>query len=292
MASSKKSIHINECDENELKELPGVGPKIVDRIVAARSTKLFDSVSDLMGRHIGIQQKKMDKILQKFNIVFDHESENDTDENDIEDEEISLSEEYKNSRRYTTLAERIAAREAVISINSIDRSGKKQFKKMLNSIDQSSLIRKLNIPKDITKCIAGLAEGKIKICANQECEKEILVMYNDDRNNPHEAGYKYCDHSDKYFCNEKKCMDLAAILNCAKCGKVMVKGYCCERCRKRYCDGCRFPPFDCKGFSCVSCNFHENEDYYKDDMNAWGTGHYEYVGYYDYDEYDSNKEIY
>eukprot|EP01084_Bolivina_argentea_P144074 252875_1 len=74
--TSRKQIRINECDKNELLELPGIGEKTADSIVTARSAKLFDSFNDLIHRVKGIGSKKKNKILEKFEVIFEYENDN------------------------------------------------------------------------------------------------------------------------------------------------------------------------------------------------------------------------
>eukprot|EP01084_Bolivina_argentea_P260708 440350_1 len=112
-----------------------------------------------------------------------------------------------------------------------------QFQTIFNSIDSSSLIKKLNISHFISKEIAEYSNGYIKYCANNECKLEIFILnkyidqYDYEHKNSQQLGFKYCYNSNKYYCN--KCMELAHIspyncqcdewntlyfpLNCEKC---------------------------------------------------------------------------
>eukprot|EP01084_Bolivina_argentea_P260709 440353_1 len=103
-------------------------------------------------------------------------------------------------------------------LNSCDN---KQFQTIFNSIDNSQLIQQLNISHIISKEIAEYSTGNIEHCANNECKTEIFILneyienYECDHENSSELGFKYCYHSNKYYC--KKCMEYAVISMDCEC---------------------------------------------------------------------------
>ena len=61
--ASLASINVNTAPSDSLSTtLPGVGPKIAERIVQERKEKPFASCADLSDRVRGIGPKKLDKI--------------------------------------------------------------------------------------------------------------------------------------------------------------------------------------------------------------------------------------
>ena len=61
--STLASINVNTAPADSLSAtLPGVGPKIAERIVQERKEKPFTSCADLSERVRGIGAKKLDKI--------------------------------------------------------------------------------------------------------------------------------------------------------------------------------------------------------------------------------------
>jgi competence protein ComEA len=61
VASLKGPIDVNRASEEELQRLPGVGPKMAQRIVAERVKKRFESVDDLR-RVSGIGPKTLERL--------------------------------------------------------------------------------------------------------------------------------------------------------------------------------------------------------------------------------------
>jgi competence ComEA-like helix-hairpin-helix protein len=57
-------INLNTATKEELDSLPGVGPKLSDRIIQARQEKLFTSLEDLK-RVSGIGESKLRKLAAK-----------------------------------------------------------------------------------------------------------------------------------------------------------------------------------------------------------------------------------
>eukprot|EP01084_Bolivina_argentea_P012487 23383_1 len=68
--ATKKTIRINDCKKEELKELPGISDTLAQRIITKRSTKLFESEDDVIDRVKGIGKGKMNNISEEFNIVY------------------------------------------------------------------------------------------------------------------------------------------------------------------------------------------------------------------------------
>jgi len=54
-------IDLNRASLQELQELPGIGPKTAEKIVAYRETTPFQRIDDLMEVH-GIGEKKMEAV--------------------------------------------------------------------------------------------------------------------------------------------------------------------------------------------------------------------------------------
>eukprot|EP01084_Bolivina_argentea_P099207 178333_1 len=69
MTTTKKTIKINQCTKVELLALPGIGDTLAQRIINERSSKLFGSTDDVIGRVTGIGKGKMNNILKEFDIV-------------------------------------------------------------------------------------------------------------------------------------------------------------------------------------------------------------------------------
>lgn len=74
--TSKKEFNVNECDDIEqLMSLPGIGQKTAKLILKERLNKPFTSSHDLIRRIKGLSQCKINKISEKFNLIFNDENE-------------------------------------------------------------------------------------------------------------------------------------------------------------------------------------------------------------------------
>lgn len=148
-----------------------------------------------------------------------------------------------------------------------------QFKLIFESIDASQLINNLHITHYINKEIAEFANGEFKECANKQCDELISILkqdakiYNNDHNNGHKIGYKYCDDTEKYYCGE--CMDetkenvctgccshsLLHIPSSDQCGQCdnYIHDYCCGPMEECFLCGDRVC-FEHNDYVCVACH--------------------------------------
>eukprot|EP01084_Bolivina_argentea_P319584 554304_1 len=72
-----------------------------------------------------------------------------------------------------------------------------QFETIFNTIDNSQLIKSMEVCHFINKNIAEYATGYFEDCFNNKCTNKIPILfqdgqiYNNNHNNAHKIGYKY-----------------------------------------------------------------------------------------------------
>ena len=158
--------------------------------------------------------------------------------------------------------------------SSVTNSDEHQKKIIFDSIEECITTKQLNIPQTINNKIAEYAVGKIQCCANNECNKEILVLNNEQRRLfscryddialiVNELGYMHWKEPDDHYlcskcfvkkeliiicnCKTAKYLYLPKQENCIKCDKMIV--HCrqcnwrdfalrCEYCYKSVCHEC------------------------------------------------------
>ncbi len=120
-----------------------------------------------------------------------------------------------------------------------------------NSNDNNN---ELNVSHAISKEIAEYATENCYHCSNNKCKHEIAILneyiqqYNCNHDNSQQLGFKYCSHSNKFYCN--KCMTNAISIHChcdennkcTTCNSIMKHCNChyrapsgpqpCEKCLK------------------------------------------------------------
>eukprot|EP01084_Bolivina_argentea_P052063 95670_1 len=106
-----------------------------------------------------------------------------------------------------------------------------QFQQMYTAINDSQLIKLLNITHYIQKDIAEYATGyleKCHICKMNiictPCSNDIFYgKYEHDHSNANVINFKYCQDNDRYFCD--KCMLLVTSVDCDCCNNLFYVKY-------------------------------------------------------------------
>lgn len=62
--SRDKPLDLNSANKDQLMSLPGMGPAMADRVIAARP---YDAASDLVSRHI-ISREEYDRIAERVTV--------------------------------------------------------------------------------------------------------------------------------------------------------------------------------------------------------------------------------
>eukprot|EP01083_Nonionella_stella_P037325 101734_1 len=119
-------------------------------------------------------------------------------------------------------------------------------------LDQSFLVRHLNIPCIINKEIAEYSRGEVKHCSNRKCKQPICVFNEDIQDNTSNMQYKRCPSESQIFCHDCMAFAIPAVemtthwsSRACGCRHVRCKGNCCSRlefipnCPK--CDLCHQP---------------------------------------------------
>eukprot|EP01084_Bolivina_argentea_P013157 24656_1 len=135
-----------------------------------------------------------------------------------------------------------------------------QFKQLFTIIDNTELSKLLHVPHFINKHIAEYSTGQFVGCNNSKCNNKIHILYqhkeiyNNNHDNANKLGYKWCENSDKYYCNE--CMDLTVACK-SECDCLCFKTDS-DKCIE--CNGC-LCNFECQKKKCVQ--FHCESCYSK-----------------------------
>ena len=161
----------------------------------------------------------------------------------------------------------------IVSKLFTDKTDQSKFQKIFEAIDDSQLIKLLNVTHAICQIIAEFGNGQLKVCAAENCQELTSVLHGDKNKNPNHLPYKYCKVLNNYFC--VNCSPNVVINHCAQntaycdgnlvhtptgskcevCPAYYMKrccddGYKCCVCKKAWCYDCR----EYYSAQCVICD--------------------------------------
>eukprot|EP01084_Bolivina_argentea_P272605 464187_1 len=198
---AKKQFRINECGKKELLELPGIGNKLSNSIMTARSTGFFHSINDFVTRVKGIGDTKKNTILESYDISFEFGY-------------CLYYAEYVSEHDQKSVHPLSCLPDYLMHCHDPDR---RQFDAL------NKLIIQILLTTNVKQQIAKFVTGEVRHCVDGKCNNKISlyscpVYYESDYDDPNFLiGYNYLAsttlHFPCYDCMKQTCEDLLFALS-------------------------------------------------------------------------------